>query len=152
AGEMTEKEGAIPNGKVEFSDLTKDTHGFQYYDNGKKDGDFREYSAADILLREAQYWNGTLVSNREYYEDGVLKKEENYEDARDQKIEGLTGRGKFYSPDGGLKFEWRYLKSEKLGYNKSYNRNGRLTKEVYYDENGQPMRSPEAPGAAAGNP
>lgn len=136
---VVESSGAMPEGRVDFFDESKKTYGTEYYREGKRSGPSRTYFADSRLNVEAYYREGKLLWKREYYNDGGIRLEINYEDARDRADEKETGRGKVYYRDGTLKYEWHLTKSDKIGFKKSYNQNGELRAAFYFDENGQPM-------------
>jgi antitoxin component YwqK of YwqJK toxin-antitoxin module len=136
-GVVYEHSGEIPDGKVKFFNYFKNTYGEEHYKNGKKHGLSKTYYPNGQLNLDVDYIDGKILMKREYYNDGAIRFEVNYEDARDYINEKEVGIGKLYYKDGTLKFEWNITNSNKIGFKKSYNRNGELTSEVYYDENGE---------------
>ncbi len=140
AGDETlESSGEIPNGKIHFVNESKETHGTEYYRGGRKDGPSQTYFADGRLNEEAYYRGGRLLWKKEYYPEGGLRLELDYQDARPHKDEREVGTGKVYFRDGILKYEWHLTNSDKIGYKKSYNQDGQLRAALYFDEQGQPV-------------
>jgi antitoxin component YwqK of YwqJK toxin-antitoxin module len=108
----------------------------EYYKNGMRHGPLRVHYQEGQLKREADYQYGKLMTSREYYIDGTLRMEEDYGDAREYKDGRETGIGKVYSREGVIKYEWYFVNSDPVAYRKSYDRNSRLTAELYYDQDG----------------
>ena len=80
-----------------------------------------------------------MLWKREYYNDGGIRLEVNYEDAREQTDNKERGAGRVYYRDGTIKYEWNLTNSEKIGFKKSYNQDGELRAAFYFDEHGQPV-------------
>ncbi|MBI3616829.1 MAG: hypothetical protein HY210_01215 [Candidatus Omnitrophica bacterium] len=137
--EVVESSGEIPEGRVDFLDESKKTYGTEYYLQGKKSGPSRTYFADGRSNIEAYYQWGKLLWKREYYNDGGIRLEVNYEDAREQSDKKETGVGRVYYKDGTIKYEWNLTNSEKVGFKKSYNQDGALRAAFYFDEQGQPV-------------
>lgn len=137
--EVVESSGEIPEGRVDFLDESKKTYGIEYYVEGKKSGPSRTYFADGQSNIEAYYQWGKLLWKREYYNDGNIRLEVNYEDAREQSDKKETGVGRVYYKDGTIKYEWNLTNSEKVGFKKSYNQDGALRAAFYFDEHGQPV-------------
>ena len=137
---VVESSGAIPEGRVDFFDESKKTYGIEYYLDGKKNGPSLTYFPDGRSNIEAYYQWGKLLWKREYYNDGGIRMEVNYEDAREQSDKKETGLGKVYYRDGTLKYEWNLSNSEKIGFKKSYNQDGELRAAFYFDEYGQPVK------------
>ena len=129
--------GAIPNGKVTFSDEHNKTYGEEYYQNSKKDGEAKIFYENGQLKTDSSYKDGVLLTTKEYYNDGRLRFEGDYTDARDSKDYKETGVGKIYFKEGPLKYEWNFTKTEKKAFRKAYNSNGELVYEAYYDADGK---------------
>ena len=138
-GETIESSGEIPNGKIHFVNESKETHGTEYYSGGRRDGPSQTYFADGKLNEEAYYRGGRLLWKKEYYSDGGLRLELDYQDARHYKDEKEMGTGKVYFRDGTLKYEWHLTNSDKTGYKKSYDQDGQLRAALYFDEQGQPV-------------
>lgn len=153
-GETIESFGEIPDGKIHFVNESKETHGTEYYSGGRKDGPSQTYFADGKLSEEAYYRGGHLLWKKEYYSDGGLRLELDYQDARrpdrDECEASPTGgceasptggkevgTGKVYFRDGTLKYEWHLTNSDKTGYKKSYSQDGQLRAALYFDEQGQ---------------
>jgi hypothetical protein len=152
-GTILDYSGTIPDGKVEFIDESNETYGVEYYQGGGRHGPLKELYKDGRPRREAYYQYGKLLTGKEYYQDGIVRMEEDYSDARQYKDRREVGIGKVYSRDGTLKYEWRLTNADPVGFNKSYNQKGELVAEVYYDEYGQvvkPMGGLNAAAAAAG--
>jgi antitoxin component YwqK of YwqJK toxin-antitoxin module len=137
---VVESSGEIPDGKVDFVNEFKKTYGVEYYAQGKKDGPSKTYFADGRLNAEAYYRRGELLRKTEYYNDGGIRLEVNYEDARKDTDAKENGVGKVYYRDGTLKYEWHLTNSENVGFKKSYTQDGELRAVVYFDENGQMMK------------
>ncbi len=138
-GKVVESSGEIPEGKVDFVDESKKTYGTEYYIGGKKNGPSLTYFANGQLSVEAQYQWGKLLRKKEYYNDGNIRLDVNYEDAREQPDKKETGVGKVYYRNGVIKYEWSLTNSEKIGFKKSYSQDGALRAAFYFDEHGQPV-------------
>lgn len=134
---VLEQNGEIPDGKIKFIDESEHTYGEEYYRNGKKEGLSRTYYEDGWLKMESDYREGAILNSKEYYKNGNLRFEVNYEDARDDKEDSEVGIGKLYFSDGTLRYEWDLTKSKKIGFKKSYNQNGELVYEAYYDADGK---------------
>ncbi len=133
-----ETKGQIPDGKVKFFDEYQHAHGEEYYHDGKKEGVVKTFFEDEQLRSEAYYQYGKLQKNKEFFKDGKVRFEVDYEDAWDYK-EGdkEVGIGKLYYSDGTLKYEWNMTKSNPKGFKKTYDRNGELRYEAYYDQFGE---------------
>src|SRR3990167_916421 len=81
---VVESSGEMPEGRVDFFDESKKTYGIEYYVEGKKSGPSQTYFADGRSNIEAYYQWGKLLWKREYYNDGGIRLEVNYEDAREQ--------------------------------------------------------------------
>ena len=136
---VVESSGEITEGRVDFFDESKKTYGIEYYVEGKKSGPSRTYFADGRSNIEAYYQWGKLLWKREYYNDGGIRLEVNYEDAREQTGNKERGVGRVYYRDGTIKYEWNLTNSEKIGFKKSYNQDGALRAAFYFDEYGQPV-------------
>ena len=139
---VVETGGEIPDGKVKFFDEYHNTYGEEFYHKGKKHGVADTYYQNGELKSSAEYFLGTLILTKEFYRDGTVRMEENYQDAMEfpDDPNRETGMGKVYFPDGTLKYEWDFVKNNTMNYKKSYNRNGELTLELYYDKNGDLLK------------
>ena len=132
---VEEQEGEIPDGRVKFLDDASKTYGEEYYKNGKKYGLSKTYYASGQLMKEENYEDGKLQTGKEYYDNGSLRFEVDYQDKRDcPGNKGEVGVGKLYFKNGVLRYEWNLTRTSRTGFKKSYNRNGELTLEAYYDE------------------
>ena len=143
--------GKIPNGKVKFINETDGTYGAAYYWNNVMHGPARTNYNSGKLKIEAEYEYGKLIIRKEYYQDGVLKMEEDFNDAREYMDNRDVGEGKLYGRDGSLKYEWHMINSDPNGYYKSYNRRGKLTSVIYFDKFGNekpPIKKVTVPIAA----
>lgn len=138
-GKVVEIKGTIPNGKVKFTDESSNRHGVEYYSNGKKDGPSNTYYPDGQAFEEAYYRNGKLLWRKEYYKDGSLRLEIDYQDARDLGDDVEVGRGKLYYRDGTVKYEWQLTNSDEDGFKKSYDQKGGLRGALYFDRDGHLM-------------
>ena len=136
---VVESSGEIPEGRVDFLDEFKKTYGIEYYVEGKKSGLSLTYFPDGRLNVEAYYQRGKLLRKKEYYNDGGIRLEVNYEDAREQTDNKERGVGRVYYRDGTIKYEWNLTNSKKIGFKKSYNQDGALRAAFYFDEYGQPV-------------
>ncbi len=135
-----DQRGEIPDGKVEFFDEYNQTHGQERYENGRKSGVVKTFFKDGKLRTEEEYRNGQRQIYKEYYNNGQLRLLVDSRDARLSKNDrDEVGIGKLYYPDGILKYEWNLTNSRKVGYKKSYNSDGQVRAETYYDEYGQVM-------------
>ena len=134
ANGVYERVGDIPDGKIRFFDESKGTYGEEYYRDGKKSGIVRTYYNDGRLNSEAEYDKGKLITKKEYYKSGIVRFTVDYTDAPYKRDEVEVGVGKVYFPDGTLKYEWNFTRNSHPNFKKSYNRNGEITLETYYDE------------------
>ena len=148
-GEAYDQKGEIPDGKVKFINESNETYGVEYYRNGKRNGPAKTYYKDGALREDTYYQFGKLMTNTEYFHDGIVRMEKDYTNARDSRSEKEVGIGKVYSRDGALKYEWFMTVTEPIGYKKSYNSRGDLVAEFYFDEYGQPMEKEEEPPGVA---
>ena len=146
-GEIYEQTGVIPDGKVKFVNETNETYGAEIYKDGKRHGPMKVYYKDGVLMQESSYLFGRLMTSKEYYHNGVVRMEVDFSDARKYDDGRDVGIGKVYSQDGRVKYEWKLINTDPVGYQKSYNRQGTLTGEVYFDGNGD-IIPPKAPPAA----
>ena len=135
-GMIYDQTGKIPDGKVKFINETDHTYGVEYYRGGVRNGPARTNYRDGPLKYEIKYQYGKVMTRREYFYDGILKMEEDYTDARDYDDSREVGIGKLYTRDGRVKYEWYIVNSDPVGYRKSYDRKGRLTAAIYYDQDG----------------
>ena len=142
-GKVYDQTGEIPDGKVKFTNESNGTYGVEYYRNGERHGPAKIYYKDGVLRQETYYQYGKLMTNTEYFQDGIVRMEEDYADAREYGDESEVGIGKVYFRDGTLKYEWYMTVTEPIGFKKSYNGKGRLVAEFYYDEYGQLMEPKE---------
>ena len=135
-GALYDQTGIIPDGKVKFVNETNETYGAEIYKDGKRHGPMKAFYKDGILMQESYYQFGRLVTSKEYFHNGTLRMEVDYSDAREYDDGRDVGTGKVYSQDGRLKYEWKLTNTDPVGYQKSYNRQGALTGEVYFDGSG----------------
>ena len=135
--EIFDIKGDIPDGKIEFEDATRGSYGFENYRDGKRHGISKEYYSVGRLKKETYYLMGKLQTKRNYFIDGILRQEEDYTDAKRIVSMKEVGVGSVYYRDGSLMYEWRFTYSDQGGYNKSYNREGKLMVAKYFDEQGR---------------
>jgi len=131
----------IPDGKVDFTNETKNTYGVERYRRGKRDGTRYEYYSSGQLKCESVYVQGTLQTHKEYYSDGILRMEQDFRDAMWVTDNPEAGAGKVYNRDGTLKYEWSLTNQGQGGYTKSYDSTGRLVAEKGFDKNGNIVKS-----------
>lgn len=152
-GKVYDLIGEIPDGKVQFINKSNETYGVEFYRNGKRHGAAKVFYRDDQLKQELEYQYGKLLTNKEYYHDGIVRMEVDYSDARgaSNKDDPEVGIGKVYTRHGTVKFEWFLVNSEPVGFKKSYDQNGVLMDEVYFDEYGQ-IIEPEAVSVSDNTP
>ncbi len=136
---IVESSGEIPDGRTDFVNESQETYGVEHYTHGEKSGSSQTYFVDGQLNVEAFYRQGKLLWKKEYFHNGSIRLEVNYEDARELADPKETGIGKVYYLDGTLKYEWNLTNSEKIGFKKSYNQDGQLRAAFYFDEHGQQM-------------
>jgi len=73
---IIDSSGKIPDGRVRFYNLTTNTYGEEYFRNGKRIGEFKEYYKDGRIKREVRYESGKVIKNKEYYVDETLRLEE----------------------------------------------------------------------------
>ena len=88
--------GDIPDGEVEFVNITEKTHGTEHYLNGKKNGFYDEFYKEGAVKKQAQYRDGKVMWNKEYFSDGTLRMEENFKDALWDTDNKEKGKGKIF--------------------------------------------------------
>ncbi|VAW14529.1 hypothetical protein MNBD_BACTEROID05-1145 [hydrothermal vent metagenome] len=138
--EIINQSGDIPDGVVSFVNSFKKTHGTEYYLDGQLNGWRRIYSENGQIKKESFYDDGRLVESKEYYSNGELRFEGDYQDVRENVNDKENGIGKIYYNDGMLKYEWNITSKNKKGFKKAYNRNGELISEIYISENGDVLK------------
>ncbi len=134
----------IPDGHVKFVNEADQTYGEQYYNNNVREGQRREYYSHGQLKIESQYILGSLETIREYFNDGIIKMEQDLTDAlrfssAADHVE--TGVGKVYYRDGTLMYEWRLTNQEQGGYKKSYNQDGQVVSLRRFNDKGELISS-----------
>lgn len=141
--EIVDQQGIIPDGDVKFENSSRRSYGTEHYSDNQRHGIFKEYFTEGQIRREAKYVEGKIWWNKEYFIDGTLRMEEYYEDSLISSISKETGHGKIYFRDGRLMYEWNLTNRDENRYKRSYNREGKLVAETYYDNLGQsiPERS-----------
>jgi antitoxin component YwqK of YwqJK toxin-antitoxin module len=138
---VLEQTGKIPNGPVTFYDGMKNVLGEENYFNGKKEGTYRAYYDNGQLMVESEYDHGRLMTYKEYYPDGKLRLEANYEDAIEDAPGKEVGEGKIYFSNGALKYEWRFNRSDAVGFKRAFTEDGQIRFEAYYDKDGNVIGS-----------
>lgn len=141
-GTAYDREGQIPDGEIAFENSANKTFGVEHYENGKRHGEYKEYSATGQLKKEAQYVYGELIRRKEYYPDGTLKKEEDYTDALRIEDRSQTGVGKVYDRGGQLVYEWRFTSADQGGFNRRYGQDGQVIEENLFDAEGNSKEKP----------
>ncbi|MDP2653790.1 MAG: hypothetical protein Q8Q08_07135 [Candidatus Omnitrophota bacterium] len=140
---ILETTGQIPDGKVKFIDGYRQVTGEEFFRKGKRHGTSVTYYPDGKIRAQAEYVHGKLLTNTEYYQDGTVRMEEDYTDARE--FPGTwtreTGLGKVYFSSGTLKYEWSFTNTNPVGYKKSYNQEGQMTLEAYFDKDGNVLSS-----------
>jgi antitoxin component YwqK of YwqJK toxin-antitoxin module len=145
---MDDFTGHVPDGEVKFIDESQKTFGTEFYQDDKLHGPYVEYYEGGALKRESQYRQGELIYNKEYFFDGKLRMEENFEDALYVVQGDEVGDGKIYFRDGTLMYEWHLTNSDPNRYKRSYNKLGELVADDKYNETGELVRKWRKPRAA----
>ena len=138
-----EQTGEIPDGRVKFIDAYNKSKGEEHYISGKKFGETKAFYSDGPVQSEEKYQNDKLIYSKNYYHSGILRSDINYEDARRPFDGREVGVGKLFYPDGRLKYEWNLTNSELIGFRKSYNTDGTLRAETYFDERGNEIPNPQ---------
>ena len=138
-------EGKIPDGKVMFYNQTDKTEGYEYYQDGKRHGDYKEFYDNGQPKIEADFGEGKMIANKVYFYDGKVRMEQDLKDAMWVTENKEIGTGKIYFRDGGLMYEYHLTNTNKGGYNVSYDRYGNITEVNYFDQNGQKIGEDLAP-------
>ncbi len=134
---ILEQFGDIPDSKIEFVNDQYKSYGEEFYKDGKLHGRSVTYYEKGAVEKEIFYIYGELMLVKQYFKEGQLKTEINYEDARDYPGETEVGVGKIYYEDGSLRYEWNITNSLPQGYKKAYNDKQELTHEVYINQKGE---------------
>jgi antitoxin component YwqK of YwqJK toxin-antitoxin module len=137
---ILDHKGETINGRVKFSDDYRHTHGEEYYRKGKMNGEALTYYEDGQLKKESFFLTGKLIRSREYYNNGKLRFEVDYDNALTTVSSDEIGIGKLYYMDGTIKYEWDFRFGNRRNFRKSYNRKGELTFEAYYDEHGERLQ------------
>jgi antitoxin component YwqK of YwqJK toxin-antitoxin module len=138
--------GQIPDGPVKFKNQTDKTYGEEKYVNNKRNGAYNEYFMENgKIKKEAYYLDGELKTMKEYFPDGVLRMQMNYEDALFGVISIEVGAGKVYTRTGSLKYEWSLTNRGRGGFNRSYNIAGEMVAENHFDEFGTIVKAWKKP-------
>ena len=132
-GKIVSQTGKIPDGKIKFYDKLARSYGEEFYRDGKIHGKAKTFFEAGNIKEESQYINGKLQKMKEYYNNGKLRFEVDYSNAREHKGQKEIGVGKLYYKNGTLRYEWSLTNSASKGYKKSYNKEGKLISSIYYD-------------------
>lgn len=135
-GKVYDRTGSIPDGEIVFDNLVQKTFGVEHYKGGERHGDYEEYFSNGRLKIQAGYRIGELLKKRVYFEDGALRREEDYTDALWVEGRRETGVGKIYAPSGRLVFEWQFTSAGQGGFKRTYDFNGEIVEEEYFDAQG----------------
>jgi hypothetical protein len=139
-------EGTIPDGLVKVIDEFNQTSGETSYLDGKKSGTERTYYEDGRLQSETFYRNGRTRKTTEYFHNGRVRFEQDLEDERPFPNNRETGVGKLYHPNGLLKYEWNVTFSTDPSFKRSYNTDGTLRAEFYFDKDGKLLPPPPSLG------
>jgi len=135
-------QGAIPDGKIKFTNKWESTYGFEHYRNGKREGLLTAYYKNGQIHSKANYRNGHLRVRKSYYHGGILRMEEDYTNASFvsnflKDAFERVGTGKIYRLSGSLKYEWHITDDAKQYYTKRYNAHGKVIQENFYNTDGE---------------
>ena len=142
--EISDESGKIPDGEIKFVNESTEMHGVENLREGKRHGPAQTFLASGELYLDETYNRGQLVTSKQYAKDGHLTMVINMEDARDDPINHENGTGKVFWSNGVLKYEWSITKSDRTAYKRSYNTEGGLISEEFFDSHGQPIIKPPA--------
>jgi antitoxin component YwqK of YwqJK toxin-antitoxin module len=131
-----EESGETINGRVKFENDYRHTYGEEYYRKGKVNGEAMTYYEDGQLKKESFFLMGKLIRSREYYSNGNLRFEVDYDGALTTMSSDEIGVGKLYYLDGKMKYQWDFRFGNKRNFRKCYDRDGKPTFEAYYDESG----------------
>ncbi len=135
-----------PNGKLEAEETYKEgkQEGISKYyfesgglraevnfKNGKENGITRHYNGEGKLTSAWNYENGDLKGRREYYENGALEAEIDFEG----ESKFFSGIQKLYYENGMLKAEIPHKNGYLIGVRREYYPTGRLWKEETFQYN-----------------
>jgi len=137
--------GTIPEGQVEFINLTKNTHGLEFFRKGKRHRDYREYYENGNIRMHKVYFYGKLMKLNEYFIDGQLRMEANYEDALLFTDSVEVGVGKIYFRDGTMMYEWNITNANPTKYTRAYNIKGQPVETKYFDQDGKLIKTEQLP-------
>lgn len=129
--------GKVPDGKIEFKNLTDNTRGEEEWRSNLRNGMLKEYYGNDNIKLEVYYVNGSIRKYKEYFYDGILRKEVDYSDALRFVKNEEVGVGKLYGGNGNLTYEWNLTYEKRGGYDRTYNSRGDLIIENIFDDSGQ---------------
>jgi len=139
-GEIYDREGSIPDGKVEFLDEDTKIKGEEFYQKGKRHGTYREFYKTGQLKKEVEFYRGKVITSKEYYLNGTVRMEQEFKNALWDAFDpenAKQGSGRLYYPLGTVDREWDYEGGENgERYLKIYDKNGALRSVEYYDEEG----------------
>ena len=130
-------EGDIPDGTIEFSNMTSGAYGVENFDGGKRTGLYKEYFASGQLRFEKIYSYGKLLSLKEFYVSGDVRMTVDYSDALLLTDDDETGSGKIFFNDGVLMYEWHLTTRDPNRYKKMYNYRGDLVEIHHFDAAGK---------------
>ncbi len=139
---LVDQKGTLPEGKIRFEDDYSQTYGTETYRHGKKEGRSEIYYKDGRLKAKINYREDKIRSKSEFYADGTLRFEVDYQYARKYENDKEVGVGKLYYSNGNLKYEWNMTLQEAVGFKKSYNPDGQLRHEAYFDVTGQEISKP----------
>ena len=142
--EISDESGKIPEGEIKFINESTEMHGVENLKEGKRHGPAQTFLASGELYLDETYKRGQLMTSKQYAKDGHLSMVINMEDARDEPINHENGTGKVFWSNGVLKYEWSITKSDRTAYKRSYNTEGGLISEEFFDSHGQPIIKPPA--------
>lgn len=144
-GKIFDLIGVIPKEKIKFISKWKNTYGYEYYHKGKRNGLFKEYYSNDQIKEEAEYRDGRLLTRKGYFHDGVLRREEDYTEARFMAMRltfgelKYVGKGKIFRSDGSLKIEWQIIDNGEDNFLRVYDSGGGEFDVKYFDAQGDPV-------------
>lgn len=143
--------GEIPDGKISFFNDSLKTYGEEYFRKGRREGAYIEYFETGIPMLEAEYRAGDQLWLKEYYSDGTLRMEVDYQDALVMSKSVEKGKGRIYYRGGTLMYEWDLTNAAPELTTRAYNNQGELVEIRTFDERGEVIKTERpAPPAAGG--
>lgn len=129
--QLLSHEGDIPDMIINRYNMANQLVGKTEYKNNQPEGIHIAYNTKGNLILQGYFHNNIFTPEiyRMYYENGNLRIEENYKNAK------LEGQVKEYYENGNIKSEKYYKESKLEGVVKEYFENNTLKSELLYKNN-----------------